>query len=597
MLNPRAYLEDCIRASKMALWNTDFPWALIDHAINLKSLEYNPGEEAVRNFTEITGRPWDNLWEPKEKRLRCLRCSHHFNVLWTTAEIGSSADVAFESSRGYADRGFEAYCNCGFKHSHQVLRVARFNRDVEDLLAFNRPLPGTYLNLEGVPESLQELSFPNALMKAGHRSALNCLKPGGDVSDMNGVRELIESRINDVNIMQSVNGGTINGAMKVLFSKAQKISIRRMMSHYWENSSIFGLDLVGAVVRQGSFIRKMDNIDWLHSPALSTTVDRLIRKYMIFLEIMFKNRDNMAVPTLDVDLAWHTHQMTTFRYYVYTTSRTTPKTFINHDDKVAEGKLSDAFEWTTKEYKLITNGEPYSECTCWYCEATREPILYSSGMNMLSSSTRHSRTLAKDLHKDPRISSEPDKNAHISAHNAVQCRTDGAGRMADEMRMTRLQELWEKASRRAHKHHNKQKEVGSAGDKDGYCPMVWGYPYKQPQYVPFATDPSISIGPYPGNPGWLNTNIGGYGNCAQGTCSNMVAAGECASKNGGATCGSAFNNAGILVDDAGDGPGCTNCADRSHVEYIGVDLAIAGRRGRLFGGCGSSNCGGGCGGG
>jgi hypothetical protein len=63
------------------------------------------------------------------------------------------------------------------------------------------------------------------------------------------------------------------------------------------------MDLAGTVIQQGTFIQKMDNLDWLHSPTLSTTMDRLIRKYKFFLEIIFKYPSQMAVLTLDVDLA------------------------------------------------------------------------------------------------------------------------------------------------------------------------------------------------------------------------------------------------------------------------------------------------------
>jgi hypothetical protein len=33
--------------------------------------------------------------------------------------------------------------------------------------------------------------------------------------------------------------------------------------------------------------------------------------------------------------------------------------------------ISDGFAWTSKMYRRATNGGIYSECTCWYCEATR----------------------------------------------------------------------------------------------------------------------------------------------------------------------------------------------------------------------------------
>ena len=73
----------------------------------------------------------------------------------------------------------------------------------------------------------------------------------------------------------------------------------------------------------------------------------------------------MVVPTLDVDLAWHTHQLNPRSYYD-TTTRILDK-FMDHDDKVDENKLSMSFEWMCETwYKKYA--EIYSECVCWYCE-------------------------------------------------------------------------------------------------------------------------------------------------------------------------------------------------------------------------------------
>jgi len=61
---------------------------------------------------------------------------------------------------------------------------------------------------------------------------------------------------------------------------------------------------VGAVLRQGTFVLKMRKIDWLHSPAAMVTMQRLIVKYHRFIRIIADNPRMIAVPTLDVDLAW-----------------------------------------------------------------------------------------------------------------------------------------------------------------------------------------------------------------------------------------------------------------------------------------------------
>lgn len=49
--------------------------------------------------------------------------------------------------------------------------------------------------------------------------------------------------------------------------------------------------------------------------------------------------DDMAALTLDVDLAWHTAQLTPAAYFLYTTERC--KKFVNHDNKVADTALRD----------------------------------------------------------------------------------------------------------------------------------------------------------------------------------------------------------------------------------------------------------------
>lgn len=95
------------------------------------------------------------------------------------------------------------------------------------------------------------------------------------------------------------------------------------------------------------------------------TMERSVLKYSRFLEIAKKHPDKMLVPTLDLDLAWHTHQLSPQDYY-RTTTRELSK-FLNHDDKVEDNKLSASFEWMCEAYFELY-GEIYSTCICWYCE-------------------------------------------------------------------------------------------------------------------------------------------------------------------------------------------------------------------------------------
>ena len=220
--------------------------------------------------------------------------------------------------------------------------------------------------------------FPNRLIKDGgswveilsvtdpatHGKEITLKRTKTKKVSIDCVRDVIEDALS--------NGDRIkraNKTFRAVLRKEDRVAIRRMMSRDWDNSSIFALDLVGAVIRQGSFIEKMHAIDWIHSPALSSTMDRLLVKYTRYFLIIAEHKDHVAVPTLDVDLAWHTHQLSPQEYYDYSTKKT--GIFIDHDDKIDETKLSDAFEWTSKTYQKLFN-EVYSECTCWYCEAVRE---------------------------------------------------------------------------------------------------------------------------------------------------------------------------------------------------------------------------------
>lgn len=94
---------------------------------------------------------------------------------------------------------------------------------------------------------------------------------------------------------------------------------------------------------------------------------RAVNKYARFLQIAKENPRRMVVPTLDVDLAWHTHQLSPQSYYNTTTQFLSK--FLDHNDKVDENKLSQSFEWMCETYYQKYD-EHYAECVCWYCEGT-----------------------------------------------------------------------------------------------------------------------------------------------------------------------------------------------------------------------------------
>ena len=279
--------------------------------------------------------------------------------------------LADMSGTGYGDRELSHICSrCGVQVNHDLLRVAKFKKDTENLSMRDWPLGGTILSvMTGFPNAPTEKewkthfeTFPNRLIGVQLRSSILELVNTSNPS-MNSVKELIEKAINKKSTVRKANSAITLGSGSL--RREERSSIRKMMSRYWDNTSIFALELGGAVIRQSVFVDKMHRIDWLHSPAARQTMNRLLNKYTRFIEIIATFPLESAVPTLDVDLGWHTHQLSPKPYFDFTLSKC--RKLIGHDDKMDEDDLSKGFEWTCKTYETLYQ-EVYSECTCWYCE-------------------------------------------------------------------------------------------------------------------------------------------------------------------------------------------------------------------------------------
>lgn len=267
--------------------------------------------------------------------------------------------------------------SCGQHNYKELLSVSKFLKDTTLLLNNSVPMPGTILNPQkGRPEAEVRAAdsdnfartFPNRMIRKVLRiQIMELIQPGGGHPHptMDTVRFLIEQVTKDKSAVRGIDEIPAHRRTYDMQRNA-RLATRKMMSRYWGNFSPFSLDLCGAIMRQGSFIDKMVNLDWLHSPSAKPTMSRLITKYQRFLFLMFGHPMNTVVPTLDVDLAWHTHQLSPQAYYIHTVRKMGK--FVDHDDKIDEGKLSEAFAFTTKVYQEFY-GEVYSECTCWYCES------------------------------------------------------------------------------------------------------------------------------------------------------------------------------------------------------------------------------------
>ncbi|KAL4987813.1 hypothetical protein BDW68DRAFT_197135 [Aspergillus falconensis] len=124
--------------------------------------------------------------------------------------------------------------------------------------------------------------------------------------------------------------------------------------------------LVNNVERQCVFVDKMHAHRWIRSPVVAGTLRRAIDRYDNFLHLFRLYPSQFLVPTLDIDLVWHTHQCSAAKYRAFVTKRV--GRFINHEDNIGRGTLDDGFMNAEQWYRL-RYGEQYQVCLCWSCEA------------------------------------------------------------------------------------------------------------------------------------------------------------------------------------------------------------------------------------
>jgi hypothetical protein len=279
-------------------------------------------------------------------------------------------------------------------------------------------------------------------------------------------------------------------------------------------------------------------------------MSRLIVKYERFFKLFGSNTGKTVVPTLDVDLAWHTHQLSPSSYYEYSMKMTSSKVFVNHDDKIEESKLSAAFEWTSKTYQK-EYGLPYSECECWYCNAVREAHDSSASSKLFGTGRKKSGG-------GPLGPSDPHKAPHISAHNAVRLEQFAAQRGAYDARLNRA---YEQACKKA------TKAGKPVPTRDAFMYSAFGTAlavtvFGAALYAPYMADAFISPGYYVCNPGCMALGAGDWGNCAAGTCGGTVAAGGCGA---GGNCGA--GGEGGCGSAGGDSGGCGGGCGGRFIHY------------------------------
>eukprot|EP01084_Bolivina_argentea_P067958 123679_1 len=118
------------------------------------------------------------------------------------------------------------------------------------------------------------------------------------------------------------------------------------------------LDLKQAVTRQLKFINKINNIQ-KYQEISETQIDAAISRYYKFLYLMSKDSKKIIVPTLGIDLIWHSHQLNAISYHKMSKFMFPEISVIDHNDNIDENLLKKYRQETESRWNELFGENDY----------------------------------------------------------------------------------------------------------------------------------------------------------------------------------------------------------------------------------------------
>ncbi|KAF8695715.1 Glycine-rich protein, partial [Rhizoctonia solani] len=358
LLNPRVYYEDGLTKKSQLLGISGFPFNHLNKIIDVDTLAaLHPSLERQNRFESLTGQPWccpSNTTIADTMFVPCPRCekSTPNEVCWITNE-----------KTGFAEHCFKARCHiCMGVFNREDMMVRGLCDDIikvriglthQSSNPEQKPyISGTLLDWRtGKPDPEQAMRSNDILLKAFFTPASMKFTRGdwlaGSINY--SIKQLETSLKNGLSLKGGGSQALRRGNVFIACYLVPCLQIYAMFIQ---------------ILRQGGFIDKMLGLGWTKPQAFDhdcTVIHRCIARYHAWLDVMSQLSRKMLVPTLDIDLAWHTHQLKQQSYRIWTLE--VLGQFIDHDDKVEENKLSEAYEQTAKYWEQRW-GVPYHVCGC-----------------------------------------------------------------------------------------------------------------------------------------------------------------------------------------------------------------------------------------
>jgi hypothetical protein len=135
----------------------------------------------------------------------------------------------------------------------------------------------------------------------------------------------------------------VYGSEKSFPPKMTPVSSYDPSKFRFADSNPFSLDLVEAVKRQISFTRKITAM-YPYDPVPDSLLLNSQQRYAKFMSLIRISACPCPVPAMDIDLFWHTHQLSASLYLPWCSQHVGRP--INHDDTIGESTLSTGLKET-----------------------------------------------------------------------------------------------------------------------------------------------------------------------------------------------------------------------------------------------------------
>ncbi|KAH8825474.1 hypothetical protein DL96DRAFT_1608858 [Flagelloscypha sp. PMI_526] len=393
LLNPARYHEDCDRLSickGLKLLNVAFSMFLDKFPEILAS----PPSEARLQFWKSRCNTWpfDPLASARQSWGLSLRCPYDPCEGMTDSFIDPYGG-------GYLQKNFYATCSICKRQIRQLnLALRRLTNDI----CSRAPADDLSQYLAGSLFTTQKTSDQSRGQKIKAK-----------------LREIIKAKgmsdIETVLMEQYMTWSTIRlwtDFDETLRKDSGTLEIVQLVLECYKSHKPFSIDLAAAVLRQFDFTNKVNAIwpnpdrfvgdNWEEDRPLIHAIAR----YHSFLDLM-SAKQAFYVPTLDIDLAWHTHQLLAGQYgrdcFKYVGR------YVDHDDKVAPTQICDGFDEMSKAWQHRF-GLRYTYCGC--------PIPDAKTIGQRLSRILSSRNPPPHLTCfSPPIAVETSNHTHPSIHN------------------------------------------------------------------------------------------------------------------------------------------------------------------------------------